>query len=261
MGWRGLLLDVGGVLQVGGAAVPGAAEAVAQLRARGIGVRLLSNTTSRSRQGLAEQLRGLGLPVAAEEILTPVGATAAYLRRVGGSSLFLVSGEARADLADLPEDRQHPQHVVVGDTDDAFSREALNRAFRALRAGADLVAMARNRWYATAQGPAVDIGAVVAALEYCAGVTATLIGKPAPEFFLAGVAALGLPASAVAMVGDDPESDVLGAQAAGLAGIWVDAIGRWPVQLPGGPDAIIPSVTALPGLLAEEGDPPSRAGR
>ncbi len=163
--------------------------------------------------------------------------------------MWIVSGAARADLAGLPEDPDRPDHVVIGDTDGAFSRPVLNRAFRALRAGADLVAMARNRWYATAAGPAVDIGAAVAALEYAAEVRATVIGKPSAPFFHAGAAALGLAPEDVAMVGDDPEADIVGALAAGFPAIWVRSALAWPTGLRPRPDAVIGSLAELPRLM------------
>ena len=249
MPWRGVLLDVGGVLQAGGALLPGAAEAVAALRARGVPFRLLSNTTSRSRASLAAELREAWLAVEPGDLLTATGAAAAHLPAAGGASLFIVSPGARQDLAGLPEDAERPAHVVLGDTDEAFSRPAMDRAFRALRAGADLVAMARNRWYAGAAGPVIDIGAVVAALEYAADVRATVTGKPSRAFFRAGAAALGLPPAEVAMVGDDPEADVAGARAAGLGAVWVGDRAAWPPALPG-PHAVIGSAAGIPGLVA-----------
>ncbi len=174
--------------------------------------------------------------------------TARYLRRVGGSCLFFVRPEVRQDLAGIPEDAGRPAHVVIGDTPEIFGREALDQAFRALRAGADLVAMAKNRWFATSTGPAVDVGAAVAALEYAAGVRALVIGKPAAEFFLQGAHSLGLPPEAVAMIGDDPEADVVGAMDAGLGGVFVGEAGAWTV--PGrGPDARIARAAEIPGLF------------
>ncbi len=242
--WRGVLLDVGGVLRVGARVVPGAAEVLEELRRRGVPFALLSNTSSTNRRLLAAELRELGLGVNAPELLTATTATAAHLRRLGGTSLFLVRPQVREDLEGLPEDERSPDHVVVGDSEQAFTREGMNRAFAALRAGADLIAMARNRWFATPQGPAVDIGAVVAGLEYAAQVQATLVGKPAAPFFAQGVALLGLRPEEVVMVGDDPEADVQGAQDAGLGAVLVgEARGRQH------PDAIVPSIAGLPALL------------
>ena len=248
MPWRGCLIDVGGVLHLGDAALPGAAQALAALRRMGVPFRLLSNTSSRSRRALAARLAAAGLPVGQEDLLTATVATAAHLRRVGGACLFFVRADVRDDLVGIPEDADRPAHVVVGDTPEIFGREAMDRACRALRAGADLIAMAKNRWFATAAGPAVDIGAAVAALEYAADVHATVIGKPSPTFFLEGARSLGLAPAEVVMVGDDPEADVVGAMEAGLGGVFVGAADAWAV--PGrAPQTTIRTVAELPGLF------------
>ncbi len=246
---RGLLIDVGGVLQVGGHPLPGAATALTALRARSVPFRLLSNTSSRSRDTLTKTLVASGLPVRTEDLLTVTTATADYLRCAGGSSLFIVSQDARADLAGLPEAESHPAHVVLGDTESAFSRSVLNRAVGALRGGADLIAMARNRWYATPDGPAIDIGAIVAALEYAAQTRATVIGKPSAAFFRAGACSLGLPPGEVAMVGDDPEADIAGALDCGLRAVWVGEADAWPGALTHRPDRIIGGIAEVLELL------------
>lgn len=67
----------------------------------------------------------------------------------------------------------------------------------------------------------LDAGPFVAALEYASRREALLIGKPSALFYEAAVAHLGTPADETAMVGDDVESDVLGAMEAGMAGILV----------------------------------------
>ena len=57
----GILLDVDGVLHVSGAPIPGAAEAVAQLRENGHRLRFVTNNTTHARRRLAEQIRGFGI--------------------------------------------------------------------------------------------------------------------------------------------------------------------------------------------------------
>ena len=58
----------------------------------------------------------------------------------------------------------------------------------------------------------------MAALEYASGKCAIGVGKPERAYFELVLKDLGLPAETVAMVGDDPELDVGGAQVAGLRG-------------------------------------------
>ena len=245
--WHGVLLDAGGVLLVGDRAVPGAAETLRDLRRRGLPWRVLSNTSSCSRARLADRLRTAGLDVEPSDILTATTATADHLRRVGGTSLLFVTPDAARDLATLPQTDEDPDHVVVGDTDAVFSRPAMNRAVRALRRGANLVAMARNRWYQTASGPAVDVGAAIAALEYAAEVEALVVGKPSPGFFHQGAASLGLAPDQVVMVGDDPEADILGAQRAGMAAIHVGPPRAWAEETR--PVATVRSVAGILDLL------------
>ena len=77
-----------------------------------------------------------------------------------------------------------------------------------------------------------------------------VIGKPERAFFELALENLGFPAETVAMVGDDPELDIHGAQAAGLRGILVET-GRYRpgAEPPFRPDLILPSVAQLPEML------------
>jgi HAD superfamily hydrolase (TIGR01458 family) len=174
-----------------------------------------------------------------------------------------------------PRPTTSPACTVVPDTEDAgsdvvllggagpeFSYTQMNHALKLLLDGAQLVGMHRNLYWRTADGFSLDTGAYLAALELAAGVEATVLGKPSPDFFRAGLRELGLEASEVAMVGDDVENDVLGAQAAGIRGILVrtgkyraDAV----AAASGEPDAVIDSFVDLPKLLGddhEDIDPP-----
>jgi putative hydrolase of the HAD superfamily len=73
--------------------------------------------------------------------------------------------------------------------------------------------------------------------------------KPAPEAFLAACDALGLPPREVAYVGDKPDTDARGADAAGLFGVWLDRAGRTPAP----PDLRrITDLGQLPGLLTAD---------
>jgi len=98
----------------------------------------------------------------------------------------------------------------------------------------------------------LDVGAFAAALEYASGRAARLAGKPAPEFYAWALSELGATAAEAAVVGDDLESDVGGAQKAGMAGILVRTGKFLPEELAASnirPDALVDSVADLPGLL------------
>jgi HAD superfamily hydrolase (TIGR01458 family) len=128
----------------------------------------------------------------------------------------------------------------------------LNRAFRQLLAGAELIALQKNRYWLRDDGLCLDVGPFVAALEYAAGCEALVVGKPAGAFFDHVLDGLGVPAGAAVMVGDDIESDIGGALRAGLAAVLVrtgkyreEAVAASGIE----PTAIVDSAADLPALL------------
>ena len=219
---RGLLLDLDGTIYQAGSPIPGVGKTLAALREAGLSFRFVTNTTRKPRSAVLAALRQMGIEAKEGEVLTATVAAAAWLRRQGAErALLLLPEAAREDFPGLEPTAAEPEYVVVGDLGDAWSYQLLNRAFRALKAGASLVAIQRNRFWESDDGLALDAGAFVAALEYAADTEAELVGKPSPAFFAAAVADLGMPASQVAMVGDDLEADAQGARGAGLIGVAV----------------------------------------
>jgi HAD superfamily hydrolase (TIGR01458 family) len=219
---QGLLLDLDGTVYAGRDLVPGAAAAVAVLRSAGIPFLFTTNTSRKSRADVVASLADMGLVASEDEILTAPVAAAAWLEAEGIHRVhLLVSDSTHADFTGLELTEDQPEAVLVGDLGAGFTFERLNSAFRSLRAGARLVAIHRNRFWIPEAGPTLDAGPFVAALEYASGATATLIGKPAPEFFAMAARRLAVPAGGLAVVGDDLESDVRGGRAAGLLTIQV----------------------------------------
>jgi HAD superfamily hydrolase (TIGR01458 family) len=251
-GVDGVLLDIDGVLTVSWRALPGAVETVNWLRSRRAPFRLLTNTTTHTCEDLAGKLRGAGIAVEPTEIITAVVGTATYLRthRAGSRVFLLTDGDARDDMHGIRFVEDEPDIVVIGGACDDFSYGNLNRVFRMLAGGAELVGMHRNLYWRTIDGLTLDGGAYIAGLEQAASVTATICGKPAPAFFEAALEDLGVPANRAAMVGDDVVNDVLGAQAVGITGVLVRT-GKYSAEdaRRGDPHHVIDSVADLPKLL------------
>lgn len=233
-GVRALLLDLDGVILSRGAPLPGVGEALRTLRRRGIPFCVATNASLVGRHVLADRLGALGVDVEPERIVSALSASAAYTRaRFHGHSIYVLasraapeefSGQRLLSHAEAAAPDVRAAAVVVGDASTDFSFDHLNAAFRLLRGGARLVAMHRNPWWLTADGPTLDAGAFVRALEFAARRRATVVGKPSPAFFSSAVASLGEPGlrgDEVAMVGDDVWADVGGGQRAGLRGILV----------------------------------------
>jgi HAD superfamily hydrolase (TIGR01458 family) len=255
-----ILLDVDGVFHVSGDPIVGGAEAVRQLRRDGHRIRFVTNSTTRPRSALAEELRSMGIEVDDEELETTPRAAARALagRRVLALTMHAIVGE----LEGVELVGEDAEAVLVGGADETpetnlvFSFMNLARAFQELETGAELYCLHKNRWWQTKHGPLLDAGAFVAGLEYAADIEATVLGKPSPAYFAAALEALDADAELTWMVGDDIEADVAGAQRHGMKTVLVrtgkfrpDAVERTNIR----PDAIISSIAQLPDWLDAHG--------
>ena len=252
-GIRAVLLDLDGVLYVEDEPVPRARETVSAFRTAGLAVRFVTNTTVLPRRRILERLQRLGFAAAPEELATPAALAVRVCLDRGYDRIALVmNDEVREDFAELHEVDHDAQAVIVGDLGPAFGYAPLNRAFRLLMNGAELIALQKNRFWLTPDGLSLDVGPFVAALEYASGREAVVVGKPAPAFFETVLATLNVPPERAAMVGDDVESDVGGALTAGLAGILVRT-GKYDegaVRASGiEPTATVDSIADVPALL------------
>jgi HAD superfamily hydrolase (TIGR01458 family) len=213
----GLLIDLDGTVWADGDLIEGASEAIAALRAAEAPFRFLTNTTRRPRSALVEELGRLGIQSSIRECFNAPAAAAIWLANQDINRVSLLLDEASyVDFPGFEIDDDTPEAVVVGDLGSDWTFEILDRAFRAVMSGAELVALQKNRYWKAEGRFSLDAGPFVAALEYAAGKEARLVGKPSRELFHTMAAELGLPPERVAMVGDDPEADIEGARTAGL---------------------------------------------
>ncbi|MBB4305190.1 HAD superfamily hydrolase (TIGR01458 family) [Rhodobium orientis] len=244
---RCVLLDLSGVVYEGDHAIPGAIDAVGRLRTAGLGLRFLTNTTRTPKAKLIERLQGMGLEISADEVATPAQVACDWLNARGLKPHLLVHEALVGEFEGCGGTTGDA--VVVGDAGTGFTYEAMNAAFRKLVDGADFLALARNRTFKDADGKlSLDAGAFVAALEFATRREATVLGKPSPDFFDTVLESLGATREEAVMVGDDAESDVAGALAAGIGAALLVRTGKY---RPGDEDAVEPTPTAVVADLAE----------
>ncbi len=248
-----VVLDMEGVLHVDWRPIDGAADAVAELRRRGLELAILTNTTGKTRAQIADRLAAIGLEFDAARIVTAASAAADHLRRhhPGAPVYALVEQGATGDLEDivLVDRAADAEVVLLGGPDESWTYGRLNGVFRALMAGTPLVAMQRNRWWPTADGPSLDAGMFVAGLEFSGRVTATVVGKPSPEIYRAACALLGAQPARSMMVGDDLETDLPPAHSIGMRTCLVRTGKGSTFAGPADVDLDLPDLAALPAAL------------
>ncbi len=216
---HGVLLDLSGVLYLGDEPLPGATHAIKRLSDSKLPVRFITNTTRSPRQAIIERLTRMGFNIVTDDVFTAPIAAKHHLLTNNLVPYLLIHPNLEVEFADI--NRKEPNAVLVGDAAEGFSYEHMNTAFRLLLDGSPLFAMGINRYFKEDNQFSLDAGPFVHALEYASGVKATVIGKPAYEFYMSAVASLDCEPDKTVMVGDDVESDVVGAINAGLQGILV----------------------------------------
>ena len=267
---RAALIDLDGVVYEGECAVAGAAEAVAWFQERGVPHLFLTNTTSRPRRALVEKLSALGIRTGVEDILTPpVAATRWLAEHAPGPAALFVPEATAAEFGTTP--RLDPSAesgaaaVVLGDLGEGWDFRTLNRAFRLLMAEPQpaLLALGMTRYWRAADGLRLDVAPFVRALEHASGARAVVLGKPAPDFFAAGLGLLGCGAADAALIGDDIVGDVQGAQRVGIQGVLVRTGKFREADLAGEirPDAVLDSIADFPAWWMQGGRLESRPTR
>jgi len=247
------MFDLDGVLYVGSQVIEGAIATVDRVRASGIACRFVTNTSTLSLASLQQKINKLGFDIPANEIISAPQAALRYLRNQGDPVCrLLLADDVKKDFAEFRLSDTAADFIIVGDIGNAWTYQILNEVFNSLINGAKLIAIHKNRFWQTEDGLQMDIGGFVDGLEYASGNQAIIIGKPSRDFFGIAVEDMQLLPFEVAMIGDDIDSDVGGAQQAGLAGILVRT-GKYRQQYAEAsaikPDWILDSVNDVAKLL------------
>ena len=223
--FAGYVFDLDGTLYLGDALLPGAADALAAIRGHGSRVAFLSNKPLEAPATYAAKLTSLGIPATPDEVVTSTDALIRYLRATAAGATVLPIAEPLViemlrNAGFEIVDQAHPDDadLVVVSWDRTFDYAKLVAAFRAVRAGARLVATNPDPFCPTPDGDLPDCAAMLAAIEASTGATAeAIVGKPSRHMSETLLERISLPASDTLLVGDRIGTDVRMAHEAGMA--------------------------------------------
>jgi 4-nitrophenyl phosphatase len=238
---RNLIIDMDGVLWHGNRAMPNIGRCLADLQSLGINVVLASNNSTKTLAQLQDKLERMHIDLSSEQLLTSADATGNYLKRhyqdaktayvVGEDGLFeavaragfdTITPEAISHIAtENPEDLPTAADFVVGGLTRNLTFELVAMAGLLVRVGVPFIATNADASFPSERGQLPGAGAVMAIIETASGVTPVVVGKPEPIIFQEALERLGADATNTAMIGDRLETDILGAQRAGLTSILV----------------------------------------
>lgn len=261
--YDGVLLDAFGVLIDGSGALPAAAPLLGELVRRGKPYAIVSNDASRSRATFASRFAGFGLGVPPDRFVTSGTLLPGYFAAHRGARTCVLGTDdscafveqGGAIVVDLHPGMEVDAVAVCDDGGTPFldgMELALSAIVRAARAGRrpalvcpnpDLVyPKAAGEYGLTAGAMAVLIETALARLVPEAALRFDRLGKPAPQLLHAAASHLGLARERVVMIGDQLETDVAGALAAGIDVALLSGVSRWDPASPIVPTYLLESL-------------------
>ncbi len=250
--FKGVIFDIDGVLEFQGKVYPGAIELIDRLREKGFIIRILSNSTLKSREYCAEKLVKMGFSIFEDEVITASYATARYLKRLNPKSCWvMLKGKGFTEFRDFMHDEKNPEYIVVGDYREEFNFQNLNKALKLLLAGSKLIVMIPEKVDHSLGEVELTVGAYGKMLEDAAGVKASYIGKPSQFIFDVALESMDVERCRVLMVGDRVATDITGAKRAGIKSVLIKTGEFKKSDLSGDiqPDFILNSLKEIEGIL------------
>ena len=234
-----LLIDFDGVIRLGNKPAPDTAEFFNFIKKENIPAFVISNSTLKTSEEIKDFFESFDIPfelpamTAAEITLKYVSDNYKRIKVYCTEHIKKLFNEFIVEV--------NPEAVVVGDLEDKWSYDILNEIFREVYAGADFITMQKNKfWKPDGNALCLDAGSFVSAIEYASSKKALLIGKPSTIYFqtVLKIAHPQTPSQregifkdalsfgeglgeAFYMLGDDLETDIIGAQKAGGKGILI----------------------------------------
>lgn len=221
-----ILADLDGVIYKGAGAIPYAVESMNAAVAAGIRVGYITNNASRTDASVAEHLCGFGLTVAPSDVVTSPQAGVLLLADLvpAGSTILVVGGEGltveleKAGFVVTRSALDNPAAVIQGFAPEVGWVHLAEAAF-ALHTGIPWVATNTDWTIPVARGTAPGNGTLVSAVHTAVGRLPVVAGKPEVAMFALAVDRFS--AAKAVVIGDRLDTDILGANRAGLDSILV----------------------------------------
>jgi len=215
-----LLIDFDGVIRLGNKPAPDAVEFFDFIKSEKIPAFVISNSTLKTSKEIKEFFENFNI-----QFDLPAMTAAEITLKYVSDNYKTVKVYCTEHIKKLFNEfivEENPEAVVVGDLEDKWSYNILNEIFREVYAGADFITMQKNKfWKPDGKTLSLDAGSFVSAIEYATSKKALLIGKPSTIYFQTALKQLGTGSSDFLMLGDDLETDIIGAQKAGGKGILI----------------------------------------
>ena len=218
---QALILDMDGVLWRGNEAIGDLHAIFERITSAGWKVIFATNNGSRTIGQYVDLLDTFGVHAKPGQVITSAIAAAEYLcdKFPAGGPVFIIGEQGILDACNeygFYQSELDALAVIVG-IDRKLTYDKLKTATLLIRSGVPFIGTNPDKTFPTPQGLVPGAGAILAAIETATGVAPIIVGKPEPAMYRIALERLDIPAQAVLVVGDRPETDIAGAQVIGCS--------------------------------------------
>ncbi|MBN2794733.1 MAG: HAD hydrolase-like protein [Clostridia bacterium] len=181
---------------------------------------IIMTNSIKSPEKIMERLKVVGIYVSQEQIMNPIVAMNAYLENKGYKNAYVVGSFLETQQVKVPLEDESPEIILLLDFEkENMGYDILQKIFHWMEAGIPVVTASRSLYYLKDHKKQLDTGAFVTLLEQVSGQNIEVFGKPSFRYFESGIALLKTTKEQVTVIGDDYQTDMLGALNAGCQGI------------------------------------------
>ncbi len=216
---KAFILDMDGVLWKGNQPIGDLPAIFAQIDQLGCKVIFATNNATRTPAEYVDALASFGVHAEPWQILTSADGVTAYLcsKFPNGGPVYIVGekGVVEACLENGFYEADQDVLAVIAGFDRQLTYEKLRIATLLLHKGVPFIGTNPDVTFPTPEGLVPGAGSILAALTAASDVQPIIVGKPQPVIYQVALERLGLSPRQVLVVGDRPETDIVGAQQIG----------------------------------------------
>lgn len=218
-----IIFDLHGTIYENSKAITGVNTTLKKLRKAGFKMNFVTNTDGRSIKDVYNNILKKNITeINYEEVFTPVSAVKEFIKNNIKKSFYpLVHNDVYPDLENIRTDNEFPDYIIIGDFCDKVSYNEINKVFKMIKNGAEIIALSKTLWYFDEKGYNINTGSFVRMFELACDKEAILMGKPSKEFFYLALEKSNSLAKNTIVVGDDITTDIVGANKINSIGVLV----------------------------------------
>ena len=219
----GLIIDMDGVLWRDFVPIGDLPSIFNKMRSLGLKFILATNNATRTVEEYREKIKNFGVTLEDWQVITSAEATGIFLNRKypGGTNAYVVGQPSLKETLkifgiNVVDETDNNVQVVVASLDYSLTYNKIKHATLLVRSGCEFIGTNPDVTFPTPEGLIPGSGTVIGAIELASEKKATMMGKPEPLLYQMALERLALEPDTVLGIGDRLDTDIVGAQAAGI---------------------------------------------